>query len=52
MNQLANQSVKVMLLSLPPATGAVLWALELAHHKPVEGLIRQRVIEQIETLGL
>lgn len=52
MNQLANQSVEVVLLSLPPATGAVLWALELAHHKPVDGLIRQRVIEQIQALDL
>lgn len=52
MNQLANQSVRVVLLSLPPATGAILWALELAQDKPVESLVRQRVLNEIETLGL
>lgn len=52
MDQFANHPVNIILLSLPPATGAVLWALELAHQKPVNRLIRQRVIDQIEALGL
>ncbi|MFC5401284.1 N-acetylglucosamine kinase [Cohnella soli] len=36
-------------LQVPPATGAVLWALELALGRPVEPDIRQKVITGVES---
>ncbi|TJY42306.1 N-acetylglucosamine kinase [Cohnella pontilimi] len=38
------------ILEVPPATGAVFWALELAGGRPVGGEIRRKVIERVKAL--
>ncbi|MFC4775751.1 BadF/BadG/BcrA/BcrD ATPase family protein [Paenibacillus sp. GCM10023252] len=39
-----------LMLQVPPATGAVLWALELAHGRPVDAAMRSQVIQRVEQL--
>ncbi|NOU90782.1 N-acetylglucosamine kinase [Paenibacillus sp. LMG 31460] len=45
---LTNHSCNYILLQVPPATGAVLWALELAYGHPVNLDTRLKVIEAVE----
>jgi len=46
--QLTSHHCNYILLQVPPATGAVLWALELAHGQPVDQAARQKVIHSVE----
>lgn len=46
-NQLTDHSCRFIHLQVPPATGAVLWALELAHGQPVQDAIRNSVIQSV-----
>ncbi|MFD1179075.1 N-acetylglucosamine kinase [Paenibacillus puldeungensis] len=48
MASLTPHRCRYILLQVPPATGAVLWALELAHGQPVSPDLRQQVITAIE----
>lgn len=48
MASLTTHRCRYILLQVPPATGAVLWALELAHGQPVSLGLRQQVITTIE----
>jgi len=45
--ELAGQPCRFILLQAPPAAGAVLWALELAHGGPVDTAIREAVIQGV-----
>lgn len=47
-----TQSFNLIVLQVPPATGAVLWALEVAHGQPVDTDMREKVINKIETMFL
>jgi len=47
LSQLTDRRCRCILLRIPPATGAVLWALELAFGRPVDAAVRERVIEAI-----
>ncbi|MFD0692567.1 N-acetylglucosamine kinase [Paenibacillus sp. GCM10027628] len=44
----SNRHCRFILLQVPPATGAILWALELAYGRPVHLDIRRKVIEAVE----
>ncbi|MFD2614114.1 N-acetylglucosamine kinase [Paenibacillus gansuensis] len=48
--QLTSKQCNFILLHVPPATGAVLWALELAHGRPVDLDTREKVITAVELL--
>ncbi|AJS58214.1 N-acetylglucosamine kinase [Paenibacillus sp. IHBB 10380] len=48
--RLTHHDCHYIILYVPPATGAVLWALELAWGHPVDSGTRRRVIESIEHL--
>lgn len=50
--ELTDHKCNFIILQVPPATGAVLWALELALGHPVNAEIRQKVIKAIENLPL
>lgn len=50
MAELVEQTCRFVMLHVPPATGAVLWALELAHGRPVDAETRQCVIASVEML--
>lgn len=52
LKQFSNLPVHPILLTLPPATGAILWALELAYQSPVNAQIREQVIKEVEALNL
>ncbi|KKC48500.1 N-acetylglucosamine kinase [Paenibacillus sp. D9] len=45
---LSGQECRYVLLEAPPAAGAVLWALELAHGKPAEKTVRERVLGSVQ----
>lgn len=45
---LTDRRCRFTVLQVPPATGAILWALELAYGRPVDAEIRQRIIEGVE----
>ncbi|MBM7566847.1 N-acetylglucosamine kinase [Paenibacillus sacheonensis] len=47
MAELAGRPCRYIMLQEPPATGAVLWALELAHCRPVDADMRRSVIESV-----
>ncbi|MBD0382671.1 N-acetylglucosamine kinase [Paenibacillus sp. WST5] len=46
--KLTNHHCNYILLQVPPATGAVLWALELAYGRPVNPDTRSKVIDAVE----
>lgn len=48
--RLTQHHCNYIILKVPPATGAVLWALELAWNHPVKSDIRWKVIDSIEIL--
>lgn len=48
--QLTDYRCNYIILNIPPATGAVLWALELAWNHPADSEIRRKVIDSIENL--
>lgn len=48
--QLTHHHCNYIILKVPPATGAVLWALELAWNHPVKLDIRRKVIDSIANL--
>jgi N-acetylglucosamine kinase-like BadF-type ATPase len=48
--QLTDHHCRYKLLTIPPATGAVLWALELAYGQPVNQETRNRVIQAVEQI--
>ncbi|RKP52952.1 N-acetylglucosamine kinase [Cohnella endophytica] len=48
---LTDRRCNFIRLRIPPATGAALWALELAHGQPVDSDTRRSVIEAVEQLG-
>src|SRR5690606_293516 len=43
-SQLTGHDCRFILLQEPPAAGAVLWALELAHGAPLDAALRAKVI--------
>ncbi|WP_276355290.1 N-acetylglucosamine kinase [Cohnella caldifontis] len=45
---LTDRRCRYILLDVPPATGAVLWALELAGGQPVDAETRRKVIENVK----
>lgn len=45
--QLTRHRCHFVILQVPPATGAVLWALELAWGRPVDSEIRRNIIDTI-----
>lgn len=45
--QLTRHRCHFVILQVPPATGAVLWALEVAWGRPVDSEIRRKVLESI-----
>lgn len=45
--QLTHHHCNYIILQAPPASGAVLWALELAYGHPVDSTIRNKVIDSI-----
>lgn len=47
---LTEHQCKYILLQVPPATGAVLWAMELAYGHPVDTDTRARIIESVENI--
>jgi len=49
--QLTEHHCNYILLQVPPATGAVLWALEIAHGHPVDMDTRKKVIGRVENLS-
>lgn len=46
--ELVRQRCRFVPLAVPPATGAVLWALELAHGAPVDADIRSKVLQGVQ----
>ncbi len=48
MTELTDHNCQYILLEVPPATGAVLWALEIAYGKPVGQVMRELVIKSME----
>ncbi|UNK20656.1 N-acetylglucosamine kinase [Paenibacillus sp. N3/727] len=47
---LTEHQCNYILLQVPPATGAVLWAMELAYGHPVDTDTRARIIESVENI--
>ncbi|NOV01579.1 N-acetylglucosamine kinase [Paenibacillus sp. LMG 31457] len=47
---LTAHSCNFILLQVPPAAGAILWALELAHGRPVDTATREKVIAAVAPL--
>lgn len=47
-DSLTDHRCNYILLQVPPATGAVLWALELAYGQPVNTETRRKIIETVE----
>ncbi|OPH59764.1 N-acetylglucosamine kinase [Paenibacillus ferrarius] len=45
---MTDHTCQFIILQVPPATGAVLWALELAHGGPVDAATRGKAIEAVE----
>ncbi|MGZ9583307.1 N-acetylglucosamine kinase [Paenibacillus marinisediminis] len=48
--ELTDHRCHYIMLHIPPATGAVLWALELAYGHPVDADTRERVISAVMSL--
>ncbi|NQX70051.1 N-acetylglucosamine kinase [Paenibacillus alba] len=46
--RMTDHTCQFIILQVPPATGAVLWALELAHGGPVDAATRGKAIEAVE----
>ncbi|WP_054958557.1 N-acetylglucosamine kinase [Paenibacillus dakarensis] len=47
---LTDHECHFKLLHVPPATGAVLWALELALGQPADLIMRRRIIEAVDSI--
>ncbi|SFB53916.1 BadF-type ATPase [Cohnella sp. OV330] len=47
--ELTGRRCRFLPLAVPPATGAVLWALELAHGEPVGADMRSKVLHGVQT---
>jgi hypothetical protein len=45
---MTDRKFRYVKLEVPPATGAVLWALELAIGQPVDADTRRKVIENVK----
>ncbi|WP_027094577.1 N-acetylglucosamine kinase [Cohnella thermotolerans] len=50
--QLTDRRCRFLTLHVPPAAGAVLWALELVHGQAADAALRRKVVEAIERLKL
>ncbi|CAI6076009.1 N-acetylglucosamine kinase [Cohnella sp. JJ-181] len=46
--ELTRRRCRFIPLTVPPATGALLWALELAHGRPVDGVTRRKVLQGVD----
>lgn len=49
-DSLTDRRCHYLILQVPPATGAVLWAMELVHGQPVTSEIRQTIITAVESI--
>lgn len=48
--RLTQQQCAYQVLQVPPAIGAILWALEIIHDHPVDMTLRERIVEEMEKL--
>ena len=48
--ELTSAKCEYTVLQVPPGIGAVLWALEIAHNKPVEDTLKEQIISEMEVL--